>query len=554
MSGSGPVIRVQQIPTADEKKGLANANPPASASNPYVTSNDLRLGGPVHKGDTGVPGAKGDTGVGVQGDTGADGTAGPAGGKGDTGTGVQGDTGAAGSASAVGDTGVKGDTGSLGAKGDTGSIGDTGVGVKGDTGTGVKGDTGTTGTSGIKGDTGSGVQGDTGVAGTSGGQGDTGIKGDTGGGAAVGYLDDLLDVTVPAPVTNQVLKWNGTAWVAAVFDENFTFSTASFGDDQASPQLVGTAASVWKAIGAINWTATYNNGTPDPTPHVAVSGYADSNLTGPNYTSGQNGVAYNYPAPDNTITFTLHATKGAVTDTSRTVTVTFNNYTRYGKTVETSGWDSADVMALAQSAISSSFTSVPGSGSVNAGAGEYLLYAHPSRYTTLHDDGFRYNGVTCPFELLATVSVTNNASGTPLTENYKVYRSTNANLGQATLSVATSAQIIGAIYWGISTVSNNYTQANILALTGGNSAISNTQQRTFSLTATLLTQERYVFAIPTRLNTVPDPVEIWINGVDQTGGFTKELESFTNVNGFVENYDIFYSNNVGLGAASVEIK
>ena len=39
------------------------------------------------------------------------------------------------------------------------------------------------------------------------------LGGGTGGGAS--YLDDLLDVNASAPVNGQVLKYNGTAWVAA---------------------------------------------------------------------------------------------------------------------------------------------------------------------------------------------------------------------------------------------------------------------------------------------------------------------------------------------------
>ena len=582
-----------QMPLQRPKKGDTGPKGDTGAQGPPGSPGGLQgdTGVAGSQGDTGaegiagVPGAKGDTGLGIQGDTGVPGSSGA---KGDTGgagsQGQQGDTGVPGTAAAQGDTGSPGPKGDTGARGDTGAgdKGDTGAqgtqgpaGVQGDTGAGVQGDTGaqgpagsagSKGDTGTKGDTGSGVQGDTGVSGLKGDtgegigpkgdtgtQGDTGIqglKGDTGGGASVSYLDDILDVDTPAPTTNQVLKWNGTAWVAAAYNADFSFAVASFNDDQSSPQLVGQASTQWKATSAINWTASYSNGPPDATPHVVVSGYADSNMSGPNYTSGQNSVAYNYPSPDSTVTFTFHATKGAVTDTSRTVTVTLYNYLKYGKTTVTSGWSSAQIMALAQSAISSTFTTVPGSGSVNAGSGEYLLYAHPSRYTTLHDAGFRYFGVTCPFELSATVSVTNDASGTPLTENFKVYRSTNANLGQSTLTVSTSDQTIDPIYWGLSTVNSGYTQNDIQTLTGGSNTISNTAQRTFNLTGG--TGEHYVYALPTRLNT--GPIQIWVNGVDQTGGFTKETISYTNVNGYTENYDVYYSNNTGLGAASVEIK
>ena len=36
--------------------------------------------------------------------------------------------------------------------------------------------------------------------------------------SGVSALDDLADVTTPAPTTGDVLKWNGTAWVNSTVD------------------------------------------------------------------------------------------------------------------------------------------------------------------------------------------------------------------------------------------------------------------------------------------------------------------------------------------------
>ena len=36
--------------------------------------------------------------------------------------------------------------------------------------------------------------------------------------AGVNALDDLADVTTPAPAAGDVLKWNGTAWVNSTVD------------------------------------------------------------------------------------------------------------------------------------------------------------------------------------------------------------------------------------------------------------------------------------------------------------------------------------------------
>jgi hypothetical protein len=48
----------------------------------------------------------------------------------------------------------------------------------------------------------------------------------TGGGSGVLYLDDLLDVSTSSPANGQVLKYNGTAWVAAA-DTVGTFTSGT---------------------------------------------------------------------------------------------------------------------------------------------------------------------------------------------------------------------------------------------------------------------------------------------------------------------------------------
>jgi len=660
---NGPIVRVQQIPDADEKKAMVAANAP-SALNPFATMADVGSGGGGGKGDTGAQGdtgvqgpsggPKGDTGsAGEKGDTGSTGSAGPAG---DTGVGQAGDTGAQGQAGSQGDTGVQGVAGVQG---------DTGVGVQGDTGAAstVKGDTGETGPSAVagklpsvyvevtsarltsspvlediqdcvgtitidepveiavflnadvylaggipstlavalsidgidhdeswvevgttptyssmslahrsdalpagtytikgrfrraagtgtlglrrsdlliiamqgakgeKGDTGAGSQGDTGVA---------GAKGDTGSGGGATTLDGLTDVVAPTPVRDQVLKFNGTEWVPAAYNATFQFSLAGFSDNQADTQLIGSG--LWKAAGDIGFTASYNNGPPD-TANVALSSdggvawISSLALTTP-FTSGVSAEGTNYPnAKDRYVRFTLTATQGADSPTA-TATVTFRNNIKYGSSVKASGWDSADINALLGTLLSNNQT---GSFAVNAAAGEYVLFAFPSSYTSINAAGFLFNSVACPFEVLATVSVTNSAG---YTENYKVYRSTLAALGNSTLVASTSVNTINRIYWGITTKTGTFLEADVEGL--ANSAVSNTKGRTFSLTPGA--GEYVLYALPVRLGTVV----FWVGGFE--GGFQpSETVSITNVNGHVEDYYVYRSTNSGLGATAVTV-
>ena len=136
----------------------------------------------------------------------------------------------------------------------------------------------------------------------------------------------------------------------------------------------------------------------------------------------------------------------------------FYNYIRWGDSTTGSGFSEANVEALPGSAISSSYSS---SRSINAGASEYLVIATPSIYSTLHDDGFRFNGITCPFNAAETVGITNTAGKT---ENYKVYASNNTNLGSSTLSMSTSSQLIDPLYYGKTLKTDTFLEADIEGL------------------------------------------------------------------------------------------
>jgi hypothetical protein len=358
--------------------------------------------------------------------------------------------------------------------------------------------------------------------------------GGTGGATAIDDLTDV-DTSTVAPTTNDTLKYNGSQWVPAPYNYSFVFSLGSFVDNQTDTQLIGSG--VWKNTGDISFTMSYVNGPPTSGTVSSASWSSPVTLTTP-FTSASSTENTNYPATkDSTITFSLSATKGATTVTDTEV-VTFRNLVRWGISSEASGWDSTDINALSGSTLSNSPSQ---SQTVNASSGEYLIFAYPSSYSNINATGFIFNSVTCPFESAATVSVTNSAN---FMENYKVYRSTNANLGNSTLVTSTTSNLINKIYCGVVTKTSGYTESDVEAL--ANSYVSNTKGRTVNLTV----DDTYyvIYALPVRLGTVT----FTVNGF--TGGFlSPETVSITNVNGHSENYYVYRSTNEGLGVTTLVV-
>lgn len=120
-----------------------------------------------------------------------------------------------------------------------------------------------------------------------------------------------------------------------------------------------------------------------------------------------------------TTTFRLDVSDGD-TSATKTATVTAANQIYYG--------------AAADFSTVTSFTKVLSDNkkrtiTVNAGQGEYIIYAYPAR---LGEVTFFVDSWEGGFEPAVEQSITN-ASG--YTETYKLYRSTNANLGETTVEI-----------------------------------------------------------------------------------------------------------------------
>lgn len=124
-------------------------------------------------------------------------------------------------------------------------------------------------------------------------------------------------------------------------------------------------------------------------------------------------------------TFTLEATDERGATATKTTSVTFQNGVYYGISEVSEAVDSALVLTLTKELRSNKKPSF----SVNAGIGQYIYYCVPKRFGTCT---FTVGGFTGGFTLVDTISFTNSSG---YTEDYYVYRSDNASLGETAVTV-----------------------------------------------------------------------------------------------------------------------
>lgn len=125
-------------------------------------------------------------------------------------------------------------------------------------------------------------------------------------------------------------------------------------------------------------------------------------------------------------TWTLQVVDEREMAASSNASITYLNGVYYGVAAATDNIDSTFILGLTKTLSNSKLSSF----SVNAGAGQYIWYCVPSRFGSCK---FKVGGFDGGFNRLAVLSFTN-ASG--YTENYDVYRSANAGLGNTTVGVS----------------------------------------------------------------------------------------------------------------------
>lgn len=131
------------------------------------------------------------------------------------------------------------------------------------------------------------------------------------------------------------------------------------------------------------------------------------------------GNSKQYSNVSSSTTYTLNVSDGQ-TSASRAVSVSFANQIYYG-----AASDLTNVTSLSKVLSNTKTRTI----TVDAGAGEYIVYAIPAR---LGDVAFYVGGFEGGFEEPIEQTL-ENASG--YQELYKVYRSTNANLGETTVEI-----------------------------------------------------------------------------------------------------------------------
>jgi len=341
---------------------------------------------------------------------------------------------------------------------------------------------------------------------------------------------------------NGRLFWMGTNKIWFSEYDNYidlTFSIASFSDNiSLTTVLIGSGT--WKATGAITFSCAYNNGPPTSAIVTEISANPDLQVASNTGSSFTNTVAVPYPSSrGGTVRFKLTADN----ETSTESLITFQNNIKHGRTTKASGYTSSDIVGLSGTDLSSDHTR--SEAITGTTTNTYIIFAHPSSYTTLHSSrGFYYNSYLSGFEAPTTVSVTNSAG---FTEDYKVYRSTIAGMANATLQTSTSAlSYKNQIYYGASSSTSLADQASIKGL--DSNIINNDHTRTFSYSG--VSNEYIYVVVPSRLTDYNSSG--WkYNG--ELMAFTKQNGTINvqNPNGYTEAYETYRSDALVTGTHSL---
>lgn len=124
------------------------------------------------------------------------------------------------------------------------------------------------------------------------------------------------------------------------------------------------------------------------------------------------------------VTYTLNATSTNNISKTKSGTVKFYNGIYYGKSSSTT-YNATLISSLTKTLSDSKARTI----TVNAGAGEYIYYCLPTR---LGVPSFNVGGFDGGFKKVATINFTNSDS---YAEDYDIYKSTNANLGNSTVVI-----------------------------------------------------------------------------------------------------------------------
>jgi hypothetical protein len=233
----------------------------------------------------------------------------------------------------------------------------------------------------------------------------------------------------PGTSTSDVLTWDGGAYNPRRLTEDDIlpgFLVTSFAG--------GTSIELGATVTTPAMTASYSS-APDVTANSVVltdteaTPSKDVTLTPTAFTSDG---TYTKAVYGQSVTLTLTANKGAVTKVA-TSTFTWIQNVYWGKSSSAGPYNAAFITGLAHNALASSrATTLNMAGGDAPGVGEKIYYAFRSAYGT---PTFYIGGFEGGFELIAAAVAVTNGHG--VTENYDLWRSVQANLGDPTIVTVT---------------------------------------------------------------------------------------------------------------------
>jgi len=379
------------------------------------------------------------------------------------------------------------------------------------------------------------------------------------------------DINPTGVSRDQVLKFNGTNFVPAAFDATFVFTIADFDMNDSGTELIGSGS--WKAVGALTFTAAYNNGPPDGYNGSAegapqIRGYVNNSISSSydmyplssSFTTGTNPMAITYPLTSgHTIKFRLYASAGSDTDNDYTdQTMTFRNQFVYGDLSTNNGFTQANIRTLsAANTVTSNDTSR--TLSVSVGGSNYLCFAHRTSDTNVAQVqcGTGTNILTVAMDrtdattitpLKETVSYLNTLG---FTENFYVYASKIANVDahSTTFNTLTSTVKKNYFIWGYDAQASSYDES-FLETSGdwdsynANSSYDDGNIINQTLSVGSFTSKYVIIAFPDRYGDNESEFVFKDNGTGLPFDVTKQSDvTITNAVGFQETYHVWRSTN-----------
>ena len=381
-----------------------------------------------------------------------------------------------------------------------------------------------------------------------------------------------MDIDPTGVSRDQVLKFNGTNFVPAAYNDTFEFSISDFDMNDSGTELIGSGS--WKAVGALTFTAAYNNGPPDGYNGSAegapqIRGYVNNSISSSydmyplssSFTTGTNPMIIRYPSTSgHTIKFRLYASAGSDTDNDYTdQTMTFRNQFVYGDLSKNNGFNQADIRTLAADNTVTTHDTTR-TITVSVGGSNYLCFAHRTGDTNVAQVqcGSGTNILTVAMDrtdattitpLKETVSYLNTLG---FTENFYVYASKLANVDahSTTFTTLTSTQKKNYFIWGYDSQASSYDESFLETSGDWDSYNQNSSYDDGTVTGQTLsvgsfTSKYVIIAFPDRYGDNESQFQFKDNSTSLPFDVTKQSDvTVTNAVGFQETYHVWRSTNL----------